>query len=335
MRCPRQRLERKEYFRREKLMNKRRLLIIIGIVVVVVVLVILFTTILANHRPAIAGLEAPERVVPNGKCEIMCIASDRDGDALSYNWSATGGNISGIGAAVNWTAPEEVGSHNVTVTVTDSRGGEAIDYVTIEVRANTPPTISSLVADADWTLPSGNLQVTCTASDPDGDDLNYEWTATTGNISGTGPIVNWTAPEEVGIYSVTVVVKDRHGSSATSLLPVSVATEQPPTIENLIVTPKGHIYLRKCTATGCDYDVWKGREYDIACNVSDTSGGVIYAWSCDGGQISGEGSAITWTAPDKTLTKATVTVIVCEDVNKCVAKNIVFYVPSCSCGSWG
>jgi hypothetical protein len=315
-------------------MNKRRLLIIIGIVVVVVLLVILFTTILANHRPAIAGLEAPERVVPNGKCEIMCIASDRDGDALSYNWSASGGNISGIGAAVNWTAPEEVGSYNVTVTVTDSRGGEAIDYVTIEVRANGAPTISSLVADADWTLPSGSLQVTCDATDPDGDEISYDWTATGGDISGTGTAVNWTAPEAVGVYNVTVVVKDGHGSEDAMFVPLSVALSTPPAIGNLVVTPKGHIYLRECTVAGCDYDVWKAKEYDIECIASNTSGELFYEWSCDDGVISGEGSTITWTAPSKTLVKATVTVVVFDAAGNSVGKNIVFHVPICTCGSW-
>ena len=320
-------------------MNRRRYLIVAAIVVAAVVVAIVLTTMPANHRPAIAAMEAPERVVPNGKCQIVCNASDQDGDPLSYNWSATGGNISGTGKAVNWTAPEEVGSYNVTVTVTDNRGGEAIDDVTIEVRANSPPIISGLAADADWTPPSGGFQVTCNASDPDGDELMYEWTATEGHISGTGSTVNWTAPEEVGIWSVTVVVKDGHGSSATSLLPVSVAAKQPPTIRSLTVTPRGHIYLRKCSAAGCDYDVWKTREYDIACNVSATSGGVTYTWSCDEGQISGGNSTITWTAPDKQSTStvlvyATVTVIVCDDASNCVAKRMVFYVPTCSCGSW-
>jgi len=315
-------------------MNKRRHLVIAGIVVAVVVIAVLLYTMLANHPPAIAGLEAPERVVPKGESEIMCIASDRDGDTLSYNWSASGGNISGTGAAVNWTAPDSLGSYNVTVTVIDGGGDEATKQVTIEVRANRAPAITSLVSDADWTLPLGSIQVTCEATDPDDDQLSYEWSATGGNISGTGTVVNWTTPQEIGIHNVTVVVKDGHASEDAMFVPLSVALSTPPAIKNLVVTPTGHIYLRECTAVGCDYDVWKGREYNIACNVSGTSDGVIYTWLCDSGQIAGEGSAITWTAPDKTLTKATVTVIVCDDASNCVAKNILFYVPSCSCGSW-
>jgi len=314
-------------------MNKRKYLIIVGIVVAVAVIAVVLYTMLANHRPAIAGLEAREKVVPNGKCEIVCIASDRDGDTLSYNWSASGGNISGTGAAVNWTAPDSLGSYNVTVTVIDGRGEEATKQVIIEVRANRAPTISSLVADADWTLPLGSIQVTCEATDPDDDELSYEWSATGGNISGTGAAVNWTAPQDVGVYNVTVMVKDGHASEDAMFVPLSVDLATPAVVENLVVTPKGHIYLRECTVAGCDYDVWKTREYDIECIASGT-GELVYDWSCTDGEIAGEGSTITWTAPSKTLVKATVTVIVSDAAGNSVAKNIVLHVPSCTCGSW-
>jgi hypothetical protein len=322
-----------KHFRRQKLMSRRRYLVIVGAVAAAVLVAVLWQTVLANHRPAIAGLEAPEMITPSGRCEIVCIASDRDGDALSYNWSTSGGNTSGIGAAVNWTAPDSLGAYNVTVTVTDGRGEEATKQVTIEVRANRAPTITGLVSAADWTLPSGNVQVACTASDPDGDDLTYEWTATAGDISGTGAAVNWTAPEAPGVYNITAVVKDGHASQDTMFVPLSVNLATPPIIENLVVTPKGHIYLRDCTVAGCDYDVWKTREYDIECVASGT-GEVVCDWSCTDGQIAGEGSAITWTAPSKTLVKATVTVILSDAAGNSVAKNIVFHVPSCTCGSW-
>jgi FlaG/FlaF family flagellin (archaellin) len=315
-------------------MNKKRWIIIAVIVVVVVGLAILFDSILANHRPAITSLEAPEKVIPSGSCQISCNASDRDGDELSYNWSAGGGEINGEGATVTWMAPDFEGSYNVTVTVTDGRGGEVTDYINITVRANKPPTITRLVADADWTLPSGNIQVTCTASDPDGDELSYEWTTTGGDISGTGTAVNWTAPEEVGAYNITVAVIDGHSDEDTRSVILTVALGTPPTIEDLIVTAKGHKYLREGSKAGCDYDVWKAKEYDIKCTASGT-GELIYDWLCDGGEISGEGSTITWTAPNKTLVEATVTVIVSDVAGNSVAKSIIFHVPSCTCGSWG
>jgi hypothetical protein len=314
-------------------MNKKRYLVIIVIVVVAVLLAILFDMMIANHQPAITSLEAPDRVLPARICQIVCSASDRDGDELSYNWSASGGSISGTGASVNWTTPDSEGSYNVTVTVTDGHGGEVMEQVTIQVRANRPPTITSLVADADWTLPSASIQVTCTDSDPDGDELSYEWTATGGEISGTGAVVNWTAPEEVGIYYVTVAVKDGHGSSATDFLSISVASGQPPIIEELVITKDryGHCYLKK---SGEKYLVGKGQKYDIECVVSDTGIELFYEWSCDGGELSGEGSLVTWTAPN-TSTDVTVTVIVSDIAGNMMTKNIVLRVVSCSSCTFG
>jgi FlaG/FlaF family flagellin (archaellin) len=311
-------------------MNKKRWLIITVIVVVAVLVAVLLDMMLANHRPAITSLEAPERVLPSETCQIVCTALDRDGDELSYNWSASGGNITGTGASVNWTAPDSVGSYNVTVSVTDGRGGEVMKQVTIIARANEQPIITSLVADAEWTLLGSTLQLMCTASDPDGDELSYEWSTTGGDISGTGAVVNWTAPEEVGIYDITVVVKDGHGSSDTDSLTISVATEQPPVIEDLLVTAE-HCYL---LTYSWGYKVGKGQEYHIECVVADTGIELVYDWSCDGGEISGEGHTITWTAPT-TSGDVTVTVIVSDITGNMASKSIYLQVVNCSPCTFG
>jgi len=312
--------------------RKNRLVIISAVIVVAALLpLILFNTVLANHPPAIASLEAePERVLPSGSCQIVCTASDLDGDELSYGWSASGGEISGEGAVVTWTAPDSAGSYDVAVTVTDSRGGEVVNQMTITVRANEPPYINSLVADADWSTPSGTIQVTCTAIDPDGDKLSYEWSPSGGSITGTGPEVTWTAPEEAGIYHVEAVVKDGSGAEDMKSVILSVATGTPPIIEDLIVTAD-HKYLKK-TATG--YKVGKTQEFDIECIASNTSGELVYEWSCDGGEISGEGSMITWTAPDVSI-DVTVTVVVTDVADTNVSKSIVLDVVSCSACTFG
>jgi len=315
-------------------MNKKKWLVIIIIVAAAVILAILFDALLANYRPAIARLEAElEKVVPSGSCQIVCNATDRDGDELSYDWSASGGEIYGEGTTVTWTAPNSAGSYDVTVTVTDGRGGEAIDYIIIEVRANKPPIITSLIADEIWTTPSGIIQVTCIASDPDDDKLSYEWSATEGDITSTGPEIIWTAPEEIGMYDITVVVKDGYGEENTRWLKLSVATGTPPTIEELIVTAKEPRYLREGYTGSYDYKVGRTKEYDIECIVSDTSVGVSYNWSCEDGEISEiseGGSMITWIAPDYSVPATQVTVIVSDVADNRVSKSVVFYVVKCT-----
>ncbi len=307
--------------------RRNRVVIISAVIVVAALLpLILFNTVLANHKPAITSLEAePGRTLPSGNSQIVCTASDSDGDELSYGWSASGGEMSGEGAVVTWTAPESAGSYDVTVTVTDGRGGEVMDDVTVTVRDNEPPTVASLAADADWSTPLGTIQVTCTASDPDGDELSYEWSSSGGNITGTGPEVIWTAPEEAGMYQVTAVVKDGYSAEDTKSVVLSVATGTPPIIEDLIVTAD-HKYLKK-TATG--YKVGKANEYYIECIASNTSGELVYEWSYDGGEISGEGSLITWTSPD-IESDVTVTVVVTDVADNSVSKSIILNVVRCS-----
>jgi hypothetical protein len=313
-------------------MNRKRYLVIIVIVVAAVLLAILLDAVLANHMPAINSLKAePERVTPLGFCQIVCTATDHDGDELSYNWSAIAGEINGEGATVTWTAPHSVGLYDVTVVVTDGRGGEVTSTKTIEVRTNKPPEINSLTADAVWTLRSGSLNVTCDATDPDGDELSYEWTATGGNISGTGSVVNWTAPQEIGVYHVTVSVTDDHGSSATDSLSISVATEQPPIIEELVVTAE-HCYLKTYS---WGYKVGKEQEYQIECTTEDTGVELSYNWSCEDGTISGGGSVITWTAPDEYLENTTVTVVVYDITGNMVRKSVALNVVSCSKCTFG
>ena len=196
---------------------------------------------------------------------------------------------------------------------------------------NHQPIITSLEAEAEWIAPLGSQQVTCNASDPDGDELSYEWSTTGGDISGTGAVVSWTAPQEAGTYDVTVVVNDGQGGNDTGLVSLNVVPPIPPVIEDLIVTAIGHPYLKKIT-TG--YRVAKTYDYGIECIASsNTSGELVYEWSCTGGEISGEGSLITWTAPN-TESDVTVTVKVFDGSDNWVRKSIAFKVVCASCEIW-
>ena len=307
-------------------MNKKRRLVIMVIAVAIVLFVASSCTTSTNNQPIITSLEPdPEWATPSGSLQVVCTASDPDGDELSYNWSASAGEVTGDGDTVTWVAPPSEGSYSVAVVVTDGRGGEVMDYVAITVRTNNPPTIASLTADAEWTTPSGTLQVTCTASDPDGDELSYEWSTSGGDISGTGSVASWSAPQEVGTYSVTVVVRDGYGSSATGLLTVSVLTGQPPIIEALPITAD-HCYLK---AYSGGYYVGKEQVYHIECSVQDTGIELFYEWSCTGGELSGEGSLVTWTAPNASV-EVTVTVIVSDISGSMTSANITLSVVPCS-----
>jgi hypothetical protein len=81
-------------------------------------------TVVTNQRPVITSVTAePEKIIPGETSTITCVATDADGDTLSYAWSATGGTVSGEGRIVTWQAPEFDGEFVVSVTVDDGKGG--------------------------------------------------------------------------------------------------------------------------------------------------------------------------------------------------------------------
>ncbi|OGN96027.1 MAG: hypothetical protein A2Z77_08360 [Chloroflexi bacterium RBG_13_51_36] len=194
------------------------------------------------------------------------------------------------------------------------------------------PVITGLEAEAAWAAPLDSLQVTCSASSPDGDELDYEWSTTGGNITDSGPEVMWTAPEEVGMYDITVVVEDGQGRKDRESIVLIASNGPPPFMEDLIVTAD-HQYLKE-TATA--YKALRNEDYYIECIASNTSGELVYEWSCDRGEISGEGSMITWTAPDTQIeVDATVTVKVIDGIGNWVRESVVFEVVYCeSCVNW-
>jgi len=317
-------------------MNRKRCLAVTGIIAAALTAV-LCCTMSASHPPTIISLQAEqERVFPSGSTQIVCTASGDDESELTYEWSASGGQIERAGATVTWKAPADEGWYNVGVTVTDDRGGEATEIVTVRVKANEPPVITGLTADPGWTLPAGSLQVICGAEDPDGHPLSYDWSASGGDISGTGSEATWTAPEGVGIYSITVVVADGHRGSATRTLSVSVVTGQPPIIEVLEVTKDryGHCYLIEYS---WGHKGGKEQQYDIECVIADMGVELFYEWSCDGGgisEVSEDGSMIAWTAPD-TSREVIVTVIVSDIAGNMGSESVILEVVSCSPCTFG
>lgn len=149
---------------------------------------------------------------------------------------------------------------------------------------------------------------------------------------GTGPEVVWTAPEEAGMYDITVTVEDGQGRKDTASIVLIGSNGPPPAIESLIVTAD-HQYLKETAAA---YKVLKNEEYAIECVASNTSDELVCEWSCDDGEISGGGSMITWTAPYTAIEiDVTVTVRVIDGIGNWVRESLVFEVVSCpSCVNW-
>jgi hypothetical protein len=94
--------------------------------------------------------------------------------------------------------------------------------VTPEPRGNKPPVISSLEAEYIDVYPKGSSDIRCVASDPEGDAVQFNWSATGGTLTGEGPTVAWESPNDYGDYHIMVIVKDVNGASAEATLTISV-----------------------------------------------------------------------------------------------------------------
>jgi tRNA A-37 threonylcarbamoyl transferase component Bud32 len=93
---------------------------------------------------------------------------------------------------------------------------------------NHPPSIHSILPAAETVQAWGVTTVTCQASDIGEDVLTYIWEASDGFISGEGESVTYNAPEITGIQTITVTVRDEHGSETEDAVHVQIVPAAPP-----------------------------------------------------------------------------------------------------------
>jgi outer membrane protein OmpA-like peptidoglycan-associated protein len=157
--------------------------------------------------------------------------SDADGDSLSYNYSATGGNISGTGATARWDlANQNPGSYNATAQASDGHGGmtSCSASVTVVPRPNRPPTVT-LTSDRDTVLVGECVRFTAAGADPDSDNLTFNWSANGGQVTPTNNTAQLcTTGLAPGTYTMTVRVDDGRGGAADATRTITVNAPPPP-----------------------------------------------------------------------------------------------------------
>lgn len=178
-----------------------------------------------NHRPRIKALSPEFPVVAfGGSTGLYCTAADRDGDTLTYTWRASNGTILGEGPSVVWVAPAGEASCLVECVIDDGHGGRdsARTAISVVARINRPPSIARITADPRKVNLGGTSGLTCSAGDPDGDSLTYEWSAGAGSIVGTGPNTSWSAPLTPGNFVVRCRVTDGYGGADVESTAIAV-----------------------------------------------------------------------------------------------------------------
>lgn len=157
-----------------------------------------------------------EQVFLNGSA-----SSDSDGTIVSYEWREGSSVVGAVAAPAVWLS---VGTHTLTLQVTDDEGATGTDSVVVTVNAPNQPPVANAGADQTVTDANGDGSELVTlngsaSSDPDGTIVSYEWREG-GALVGTGttPAVSFS----LGTHTVTLQVTDDDGATATDSVVVTV-----------------------------------------------------------------------------------------------------------------
>ena len=237
----------------------------------------------ANQPPSvtITAPTAPIQPVNGGDTvSLKAIASDPEGDSLSYLWSATGNAGSFDNASsrnTDWTAPDAQPTnqaYTLTLTVSDTRLSKTatVDITVLGVvePANTAPEVTILTPSQ--TVDVGEtIDLAATGDDLEDDVLTYLWSAS-GNIGSFGdpsdPNTSWTAPQTVqstlSTYTVELELTATDQGDLTDTHSITITINRPPTV----------------TVSASSQDINVGDIVTLQATASDPDGNSLsYSWS--------------------------------------------------------
>lgn len=271
-----------------------------------------------NHNPVVtAGDDVV--VAPGSTITLSASLYDPDGDRCSVYWTVTGGTLYNRNSLIaTFKAPanrNSVITIYATCTARDTRGGTGSDRIKITVNpwynptpvptptpgpgTNRNPIVS---VSGTQVVNSGELiRVSCTASDPDGDGLTYEWYATEGAVSSpSGTSTTVTTPTMITTVRTMVIiitVRDNRGGVSSDTMQVKVMPTNSGTEPS--VTMPGISSVRA------------GGTISITPTVTSPRGLPLrYVWYCTQGSINNINSKdIVFTAPNNPGTIAVCSLI--------------------------
>ena len=180
-----------------------------------------------NQKPlASAGADQTVTDVDNSGSESVTLdgsaSTDSDGSIVSYVWSENGSQIA---TGVSPTISLPVGTHTITLRVTDNQGATGNDDVLVVVNAPVPSIPVANAGPDQATIDTdnnGNEEITLDGSastDADGTIASYVWT-TNGTQIATG--VNPTVTLPTGGTTIVLTVTDNDGNTDTDEVVITI-----------------------------------------------------------------------------------------------------------------
>jgi hypothetical protein len=269
-----------------------------------------------NTAPFIDSLVVSSSTVePSATVSLNAVAHDEDtNDTLTYKWTASAGTFAASNSSAPiWTAPATPGRYELTLTVSDGRGGSRSVTLSIDVRSyaasgsarvdisfNAGPQVARVTATPTRLNVGGSTSLEVSASDGDGDSLSYKWSHGGGECTGVfnnpqaqNPL--WTAPSVApagGRCTLVVTVSDGRGGTNTGTLTLWVGAPETINFAPEVVSS----YQSTDEYSAGDVLLFRVR-------ASDPEGQVLtFTWGANRGTLAAptpisQGSEIHWTAP--------------------------------------
>jgi hypothetical protein len=193
-----------------------------------------------NLFPVVSRVAASlNRLDAGQSTAVSATASDADGDALTYQWTATcpGTWTNATSSAASFipsSIPAGVCNNcQLTVTVQDGRGGQNTGSLHLCVAAASttrfPPSFTNFYQSATSTSPGQTVDFDVTAMDPQSSSLTFTWSANTGSLAAAQNTANtshvvWTAPSctQAGVTpTVTATVTNAFNLTSTKSFAVT------------------------------------------------------------------------------------------------------------------
>jgi hypothetical protein len=155
-------------------------------------------------------------------------SSDADGSIVAYKWVDDDDTVLYNGPSATASVTLAVGTHDITLTVTDNDGLSDTDLVQVDVQQGPVANAGSnqTVVDVNY---SGGEVVTLNgsgSSDADGSIVNYRWVDDDATVLYNGPSATRAVTLGIGVHDITLTVTDDDGHTATDT--VRIVVEQGP-----------------------------------------------------------------------------------------------------------
>jgi gliding motility-associated-like protein len=195
------------------------------------------TVIEANQVPTVSVDQTEQSItLPTNTVNIQATASDSDGSIASYLWEIV--SEAGSSTLANSNTPtltvndlDVSGQYIYSITVTDNEGAsnsaEAIVNVN-DMEVNQLPNVNA-GPDKFIVLPTNQVVLNGTASDPDGSIVNYTWIKVSGasaTLSGQNTKTLTASNLVEGNYRFRLTVTDDDGAQRSNAVDVNVAPEE-------------------------------------------------------------------------------------------------------------